>query len=146
MNAIKFFSKEEKEQIKSAVQEAETATSGEIRVHIDNHCKGDVLDRAAWWFKKLDMHLTEKRNGVLFYLAVKDQKFAILGDAGINAVSPEDFWDTIKEKMLAHFGDGNFAKGLEEGILMAGQALKEHFPYQQDDVNELSDEISFGGE
>ena len=145
MNAVNFFPKEEKEQIKAAVKEAETNTSGEIRVHIDNHCKEDVLDRAAWWFAKLEMHKTEKRNGVLFYLAVKDQKFAILGDAGINAVTPDDFWDNIKEKMLGHFTEGAFAAGLSEGILMAGEALRSHFPYQDDDVNELSDEISFGG-
>ena len=146
MNAVNFFSKQEKEEIKAAVKEAELNTSGEIRVHIDNHCKEDVMDRAAWWFGRLHMHETEQRNGVLFYLAVKDHKFAILGDAGINALSPDDFWDHIKEAMLGHFQNGDFATGLREGILMAGQALKEHFPYQQDDVNELSDEISFGGD
>ena len=146
MNAINFFSKEEKEQIKSAVKQAETNTSGEIRVHLDNHCRGDVMDRAAWWFARLEMHKTEQRNGVLFYLAVKDHKFAILGDAGINEVTPEDFWDGIKEKMMASFSEGSFAAGMQEGILMAGQELKAHFPYQDDDVNELSDEISFGGE
>jgi uncharacterized membrane protein len=146
MTAANFFSKEEKEQIKGAVQTAELNTSGEIRVHIDNHCKEEVMDRAAWWFGKLEMHKTEQRNGVLFYLAVKDHKFAILGDAGINAVTLDDFWDTIKEKMLGHFSEGAFASGLQEGIVMAGEALKEHFPYQEGDVNELSDEISFGGE
>ncbi|MCK4879068.1 MAG: TPM domain-containing protein [Bacteroidales bacterium] len=146
MNAVNFFSKEEKELIKSAVKEAELNTSGEIRVHIDNHCKEDVMDRASWWFGKLEMQKTEKRNGVLFYLAVKDHKFAILGDAGVNAVTPDDFWDTIKSTMLGHFMEGEFATGLKEGILMAGQALKKHFPYQDGDVNELSDEISFGGE
>jgi len=105
-----------------------------------------VMDRAAWWFGKLDMQKTKQRNGVLFYLAVKDHKFAILGDAGIYAVTPDNFWDRIKETMAARFSEGNFAGGLQEGILMAGQALKEHFPYEQGDVNELSDEISFGGE
>jgi len=146
MNAVNFFSKEEKELIKSAVKEAELNTSGEIRVHLDNRCKEDVMDRAAWWFGKLEMHKTEKRNGVLFYLAVKDKKFAILGDAGINAVTPENFWDKIKEKMAEHFAEGNFSTGLKEGILMAGLALKSHFPYQENDINELSDEISFGGD
>lgn len=146
MNAVNFFRKEEKESIKSAVKEAELSTSGEIRVHIDNFCKGEVMDRAAWWFARLNMHKTEQRNGVLFYLAVKDQKFAILGDAGINAVTPDDFWDHIKELMLDHFNQGAFAQGLREGILMAGQALKDHFPHLDGDVNELSDEISFGGD
>ena len=129
MNASNFFSKEEKEVVKSAVMEAELNTSGEIRVHIDNHCKEDVMDRAAWWFGKLEMQKTEQRNGVLFYLAVKDHKFALLGDAGINAVTSDDFWDTIKEKMLVQFKEGAFANGLKEGILMAGEALKNHFPY-----------------
>jgi uncharacterized membrane protein len=145
MNALNFFSKEQKELIKSAVQEAELNTSGEIRVHIDNKCKEDVMDRAAWWFAKLEMHKTELRNGVLFYLAVKDRKFAILGDSGINAVTPDNFWDDIKQRMAGHFAEKDFTGGLREGILMAGDALKEQFPHQKDDVNELSDEISFGG-
>ena len=92
------------------------------------------------------MHRTEKRNGVLFYLAVKDHKFAILGDAGINALTPDDFWDHIKEHMAGFFKEGDFSGGLKEGILMAGKALKDHFPYEEGDVNELSDEISFGGD
>jgi uncharacterized membrane protein len=145
MDAVNFFSKEEKALIKGAVQEAELNTSGEIRVHIENRCREDVMDRAAWWFSKLEMHKTEKRNGVLFYLAVKDRKFAILGDAGINAVTPEGFWDGISKKMTARFADGKFTDGLREGILMAGKQLKIQFPHQADDVNELPDDISFGG-
>ena len=145
MDAVNFFNREEKARIKSAIQEAELNTSGEIRVHIENRCREDVMDRAAWWFAKLEMHKTELRNGVLFYLAIKDRKFAILGDAGINAVTPDDFWDKIKENMLGHFTEGRFTEGLSEGILMAGEQLKVNFPHQKDDVNELSDDISFGG-
>jgi len=146
MNAVNFFSREEKEQIKSAIKQAELNTSGEIRVHLDNYCREDVMDRAAWWFGKLEMHRTEQRNGVLFYLAVKDQKFAILGDGGINALTPDDFWDSIREKMAGCFAEGDFVGGLEAGILMTGEALKDNFPYQEGDVNELPDDISFGGD
>ena len=146
MSASNFFTKEEKAALKSAIAEAELNTSGEIRLHLDNRCKLDVLDCAAAWFEKLEMHKTEQRNGVLFYLAVRDQKFAILGDAGINAVTVDDFWDKIKEEMLVYFKAGQFAEGLAKGIAMAGEQLKAHFPYQSDDVNELSDEISFGDE
>jgi len=146
MNAVNFFTRQEKELIKSAVREAELNTSGEIRVHLDNRCREDVMDRAAWWFAKLEMHKTEQRNGVLFYLAVRDRKFAILGDAGIHAVTPDNFWDGIKVKMAEHFETGDFSGGLREGILLAGEALKSHFPHQADDINELSDDISFGSE
>ncbi len=144
MQPSQFFSTEEKEGIKKAVVEAELNTSGEIRVHIERLCKEDVLDHAAYIFERLGMHKTEQRNGVLFYLAVDDHKFAILGDAGINAVTPEDFWDSIKAKMLTEFQENKFCAGLETGIRLAGEQLKEHFPYQDGDVNELPDDISFG--
>ncbi len=144
MSVRKYFSEENKLQITNAIRVAETNTSGEIRVHIEKHCKEDVLDRAAFIFEKLKMHKTELRNGVLFYLAIEDHKFAILGDSGINQKVPDNFWEEIKEEMARNFREGNFTEGLSSGVRKAGEQLKQHFPYQQDDVNELSDEISFG--
>ena len=146
MSIRNFFTTQEKEDVTIAIKNAELDTSGEIRVHIENTCKGDVKDQAAYLFEKLEMQKTEQRNGVLFYLAIKNRKFAILGDVGINQVVADDFWDDIRNHMLNHFRENNFVDGLVEGITMAGQQLKNHFPYQKDDVNELSDEISFGKE
>jgi len=143
MKASTFFSVEQQAQIIAAVREAENQTSGEIRVHIESTCPDDVLDRASWIFKKLGMHKTAERNGVLFYLAVTDRKFAIIGDAGINAKVPAGFWDYIKELLRNEFVAGRFTEGLSEGIKLAGMQLKSHFPHKRDDVNELSDEISF---
>jgi len=143
MKASSFFTKEQQAQILASVREAEMETSGEIRVHIETSLKGDVLDRAAWLFKKLGMDKTAERNGVLFYLAVGDRKFAILGDAGINAKVPAGFWDDISELLKKNFKEGKFTEGLSEGILLAGKHLTLHFPHRTDDVNELSDEISF---
>lgn len=143
-NARDIFTKEEEKDIKVAILNAELDTSGEIRVHIEDVCPGDVLDRAAYIFSKLKMHDTKQRNGVLFYLAVKNRKFAVIGDAGINAVVPANFWDDVKLDLLNHFRDGQFAEGLIHGISEAGLLLKKYFPFQRNDVNELSDEISFG--
>ncbi len=142
--ASTFFSKEEKQKIMQAIAQAEMDSSGEIRVHIENKCKQDVLDCAAHTFAKLKMHQTKLRNGVLFYFAVQSKKFAILGDVGINQKVAENFWDAIKAEMLQSFAQGDFANALAEGIIKAGLQLKEHFPHQSDDINELSDEISFG--
>lgn len=143
MTPQSFFTTEELAALHVSIHEAEKATSGEIRLHIENVCKYDVLDRAADVFKELAMHKTELRNGVLFYLSVKDRKFAILGDAGINTKVPAGFWDSIKETVLTHFKNGLYAKGLCEGIEKAGLKLSEHFPYSHNDVNELSNDISF---
>ena len=142
--ATEFLSENQRQQIVDAIKQAELNTSGEIRVHLDKKCSEDVLDRAAYWFEKLQMHKTDQRNGVLFYLAYEDRKFAVLGDAGINQKVPANFWDTIKNQMVAEFKEGKFAEGLSKGIIASGQQLKTHFPYQSDDVNELSDDISFG--
>jgi uncharacterized membrane protein len=139
-----FFSAEEQENISLAVQNAELDTSGEIRVHIENVCSGEVLDRASFIFRKLGMDKTELRNGVLIYLAVKNRKFAIIGDSGINKVVPGNFWDDIKHKMLNHFRNDEFEAGLRNAISSVGEQLKTYFPHKKDDVNELPDEISFG--
>jgi uncharacterized membrane protein len=142
--ATDFFSRQEKEEIKQAIMNAELDTSGEIRVHIENTFTGDVMDRAAFIFKQLGMNKTGLRNGVLIYLAVKNRRFAIIGDSGIHKVVPENFWDNIKVRMLDHFREGRFADGLIEAVTASGEHLKKHFPRQRNDVNELSDEISFG--
>jgi uncharacterized membrane protein len=144
MNVRKFFTEQDQLAIKNAIIQAEKGTSGEIHVHIEDKFRGDVLDQASYIFKKLKMHETEQRNGVLFYLAVWNRKFAIIGDSGINSKVPEGFWDLIKEKMTEHFRNDRFSEGLQEGIKLAGEKLIEYFPYLENDANELSDEISFG--
>ena len=143
MSARSFFTKEEQHNIVAAIKEAELNTSGEIRVHIENHCKEEALERAAELFYDLKMNRTAARNGILFYLAVKDHKFAIIGDEGINKEVEHDFWNDIKNEMIYNFKENKFAEGLIAGILKCGDKLKKYFPYQNDDVNELSDEISF---
>ena len=146
MRPFEFFNQEEKEKIIRAIRVAELNTSGEIRVHLEGKCIGDVLDRAAYVFAQLGMHKTKLRNGLLFYMDIEDRKFAILGDAGINAMVPANLWDEIKELILDHFKKGEFAEGLSKGIMQAGERIRQYFPYRQDDVNELPNEISYGSE
>lgn len=142
-SAKKFFTEEQKKALSEAIKKAEQNTSGEISVHIESKCKGDVLERAQKIFTTNKIAKTKLHNGVLFYLAVTDRKFAILGDSGINEKVPSDFWDNIKEFLLVEFKKGKFTEGLSTGIEMAGSQLKLFFPYQQGDVNELPDEVTF---
>jgi len=121
---------------------AENNTSGEIRVHLEKSTEKDALERAKEVFCFLKMDETKQQNGVLFYVAVDDKKFSILGDKGINNAVPDDFWNSIKNIVLEHFSKTNYAEGLKQGIVETGLKLKEFFPYQSDDKNELPDEIS----
>lgn len=138
------FSPDEQKRIVEAIRQAEKATSGEIRVHVEPHCASvDPMQRAIEVFAHLGMNQTKEQNGVLFYLAYTDRKFAILGDKGINAKVPDNFWASTKDLLRNHFSAGNYAVGLSQGIERAGQQLKQYFPYASDDTNELADDISF---
>ena len=139
-----FLTKEEELAIVEAIQMAENATSGEIRVHLEKTTSMDPFDRAMEVFHDLNMDATALKNGVLIYVAVKDKAFIICGDKGINDVVPNDFWDCTKDIMMAQFKSGNFKQGLIEGIARAGEQLQKYFPFQENDNNELSNEISRG--
>ena len=142
-NAHNILNREEDHRIVEAIKQAELNTSGEIKVHIENHCKGNAEERSLFIFNKLKINETQLKNGMLIYLAVKDRKFAILGDEGINNVVEDTFWNDVKDLMLSHFKEGRFAEGLEQGILRCGEKLKTYFPYQADDINEIPDDISY---
>ncbi len=143
MKASEFFTPEGRQLIEKAIAEAELNTSGEIRVHVELEFEGDILDRAAAVFARLNMHRTNQRNGVLIFFAIRNRRFAILGDAGINKLVPGDFWDNVKAVMESHFKNSEFALGIAVGVKMASERLKTHFPYQTTDTNELPNEISF---
>jgi uncharacterized membrane protein len=140
---IRFFKPEEEDRIIRAIKAAEKNTSGEVRVHLEVNCEGELLEAAAKVFHRLKMDRTELRNGVLIFLVPERRQFAIIGDKGINEKVPENFWQEVRNIMQAHFREGDFAQGVCEGITRAGEKLKEFFPYQKDDKNELPDEISY---
>ena len=139
-----FLTKAEEGEIVEAIRLAEKNTSGEIRVHLEKKTSIATIDRAVEVFNQLNMDKTKESNGVLIYVAVKSRQFAIYGDKGIYQKVGEDFWDSTKEIMLKHFKEGNNKVALVEGILKAGEQLKHFFPYESDDIDELSNEISKG--
>jgi len=140
----KFLSQEQEEHIVEAIQQAEEATSGEIRVHIEKKCSDDSpIKRAKQVFSDLKMHETELRNGVIVYIAWKDHKVAIWGDEGIHDKVGQSFWEEEVELLISYFKKEDYETGISEVVLQIGQKLKEYFPFQEGDVNELSDSISY---
>jgi len=139
-----FLSANQEQEIVAAIKVAEKDTSGEIRVHIEPSSDKEHYKRAVEVFDVLKMNTTKLQNAVLIYVAVIDKKFVIYGDKGIDKVVSATFWDSTKNTIQQHFKNGNFSQGIIEGVLKAGKELKNHFPYQKDDVDELSNEISKG--
>lgn len=143
MKARNLLTAEQQRAVAEAVRDAELNTSGEIRIHIDEKCSGDPMERAAFVFHHIGMDGTKERNGVLIYLACQSKVFAIVGDKGIDEAVPEGFWNDVCASMGRHFHSGEFAEGLASAARSVGEKLKEFFPYTPDDVNEQPDDISF---
>lgn len=133
----------EQEQVVNAIQQAERCTAGEIRVHLEDRSRLDALLRAEEVFLKLQMQKTKLRTGVLIYAAVKDHKLAIIGDKGIHDVVGADFWETERDLLVEYFSKNNYAEGLIKVIGMIGGQLRQYFPQQPGDKNELPNEVSF---
>ena len=132
------------QRVVAAIGAAEELTIGEIRVHIEKRCWGDPYARAQRVFYKLGMQNTAKRTGVLIYIAHLSRKAAIIGDQGINEKVDTGFWKSILDSELKNFASGKFADGICDAIAASGKVLADHFPKTPGNLNELSNEISFG--
>ncbi len=137
---------EQRHRIADAITAAERLTSGEICVHATPHCNGNVMDAAARAFNRLRLYRTERRNAVLIYVVYIDRKLAVLGDTGINAVVPDGYWDDVVARLAARLAGGHATDGLCEAIADIGHKLESFFPANRNDVNELSNEVTYSDE
>jgi uncharacterized membrane protein len=140
------FSKEEESHITKAIRHAERATTGEIRVYVEDFCLRDQpVERAAEIFQLFGMFNTTNRNAVLIYLAPKSRHFAIWGDSGIHQQVGFHFWGAEKQVLREHLQRDEFAKGICTVIHQIGDKLRTHFPSKDEHTaNELPDEIIYG--
>ncbi len=143
ITAAAFLTPDERARVAAAIGEAERRTSGEIRVHLEDHIEEDVLDHAAFLFEELGMHRTKDRNGVLIYVSVADRQAAVLGDKGVNDRVGPYFWRDVLGVLQLHFAASRHADGLCEAVRMVGEKLRDMHPYQRGDRDELSNDVSF---
>lgn len=139
-----FFDNIQSQILVDAIGRVEKHTDGELRIHIEDFCDIDAVDRAKEVFYKLKMNLTQNKTGVLIYIASEDRKIAIIGDEGINEKVSSSFWDSIIQDIVKEFSHARYLEGLLDGIEKVSKVLKEHFPSKEHNPNELSNEISYG--
>jgi len=131
-------------QVVEAIQEAERATSGEIRVSVAPFFWGSVEKVADKAFHRLGMEKTADHNGVLIFLVPSRKRFVVLGDSGIHANVGQAFWEDVAACLSGEFHQGHFTEGLVAGVRMVGERLAEHFPWKGEaDINELPDDVDF---
>lgn len=145
MNEVESFLTTDQEiSVINAIKVAEKNTSGEIRIHLENETKKPSLGRAKEVFLFLKMNDTKDRNGVLIYVSVLNKQIVILGDTGINELVPNNFWEEEIQLLKDFFIKNEFKEGLIAAVKKVGEKLQLFFPYQKNDTNELSDQISKG--
>lgn len=140
-----FFTADQQKQMVRAIQEAEKNTSGEVRVFVESKCEYvDPVDRAKEIFFNLKMDQTKDRNAVVFYIAIDDHQLALFADEGIYQRLGADYWNKEVKVFISDFSKDDIPGGICKCVTDIGNALKEQFPYETSDKNELPDEIIFG--
>jgi uncharacterized membrane protein len=142
----KLLSKQELDEIAAAIKNAETRTSGEIRVAIrqrrSRQEKGLSVEQVARReFVHLGMRNTEQRTGILIFVLVEAREFFILADEHINGKVAPASWNSAADAMAARFRGKEFKQGLLEAVQTVGDHLAVHFPPSPGDKNELSNEV-----
>ena len=132
----------DQDRVVAAIRDAEQSTSGQIRVHVEDRCPGEPMERARALFVRLGLTRTRRRNGVLIYVAMGDRKFAILGDEGIHNAVGDAFWHGAAAKMKEFFALGAHGDGLCAAVKAVGEALAAQFPREAGDQNELPDDVT----
>lgn len=130
-----------KKRIAESIRNAELLTSGEIRVYVAKHCKNTAIEKASLTFLNLKMHKTKLRNAVLIFICPNDKKAAIIGDSGINNVIAPDFWDNTLNELITFCSKGLITEGICIAVEKVGKLIKEKYPYEEGDINELDNEI-----
>ena len=145
MQTKEFLSRLEHDAIVQAIRDAESKTSGEIRVFIQRgKMKGDALVAARNRFHRLGLHKNAHHNDVLIWIAPRAHKFAVIGDEAIHQKCGHELWVRLVDKMRDHFRHENFTQALIDAIHDIGASLASHFPRASGSAGREPDEVIEG--
>ena len=132
--------------IEQAVKASETGHLGEIRFAVEGGLYGAPLfkgqsarERAVELFSQLRVWDTQHNTGVLIYLLLADRAVEIVADRGIHAKVQSQEWHKVCRLMEAAFGQSDFEGGVLIGVQAVTRHLRQHFPSDGHDRNELPD-------
>jgi uncharacterized membrane protein len=136
------FAADDEARVVAAITGAEQGNRGEVRVHVEERCRGDALARARAVFAELGMARTQESTGVLLYLAPNERKAAVFAGAGIHGAAGEGFWREVIDAVAKGYAGGTPVDGLEAALERIGAILREHAPGEDRAGNELPDAVT----
>lgn len=136
-----FLSDEEEALLVEMIRGEESRTSAEIRVCVTRKLVFRP-ERYAWrLFEKIGMRKTRHRNGALIVMMPRLKKVIVLGDTGLDAVVTDDYWKDTVAAMVRQMHEAGPLESLRVGLRRLGDTLASHWPREDSDRNELSDEV-----
>ena len=138
----RFLNASEEQVVVDAIRAAESRTSSEIRVCVSYRMWIRVEPYARRVFRRMGMDATRARNGVLILVLPRLRRFRIVGDEGVTAEMPADFWKRVARAMEDKLREGLRAEALATGISLLEGELSERWPAAEDDHDELPNDIA----
>jgi putative membrane protein len=152
IDALNFLTEAELLQVKDCIRDAESLTSGEIKVVIASASsiiprqrKSDQ-ERAVIWkakslFRKLGINKTRDSTGILILISLEEHMVRVHPDAAIDRILSESTWQPLVNCIIDGIKGGLPAKGICMSISQIGTLLAKHFPIKHDDKDELPNEV-----
>lgn len=97
----------------------------------------EVEEAAITSFYREKLYRTRDQNGILIFISVLERRVYILGDRGIDAKINDNGWQDIVSGLTAGIRRGKQGEALLAAVNQVGEILKQHFPIQEGDRNEL---------
>jgi len=116
------------DRIRADIDAVETETTARIAVRVLEHETNDAFEAARQEFERANLHRHRDRNAVLFLLAPKSRRFAVIGDEAIHARVGDAFWNELVDQMTPYFRRGELTEGILFGINRIGERPMKHFP------------------
>jgi len=102
-NPKDIFNEKEKKLITEAINLIESKTTCKIKIYVGKKSGSNPLMDARKIFENFGMKGLKDKNGVIFFITVKDKKLAIFGDDGINSKVGEIFWKNMRDAIIEKF-------------------------------------------
>jgi putative membrane protein len=100
-----------------------------------------AFEQALRLFHENRLAYTKDRTGILIYISVEDRQLQILADAGINEKCDGDFWNQEIQILSQSLKGDQYKNGINKVLEDCGKVLKQHFPIQDNNTNELPNRV-----
>ena len=103
---------------------------------------GEMAEEQAFQeFYRQGLQDTDQSTGVLIFVSLLEHRVVVLGDDGIAKLVEPDLWLEVDRVILERVRADDLCGGLIAGIEACGEVLARHFPWSEDDRNEIPDRV-----